>query len=41
MNGRIESAFGVGGEDGTLSTAADQSRTESEESDHGPAKPAA
>jgi hypothetical protein len=41
MNGRVESALGSDAGDGTLGTAADQSRTESEESDHGPDETAA
>jgi integrase len=41
INGRIESALGADGEDGTLGTAADQSRTGDEESDHGPDETAA
>jgi integrase len=41
MNGRIESALGADGSDGTLGTAADQSRTGDEESDHGPDETAA
>jgi hypothetical protein len=35
MNGRIEAALGMDSDDGTLSTAVDQSRTETEDSDHG------
>jgi hypothetical protein len=41
INGRIEAALGADGEDGTLGTAADQSRTGSEESGHGPDETAA
>jgi hypothetical protein len=41
INERIESALGADSEDGTLGTAADQSWTESEKSDHGPDETAA
>jgi hypothetical protein len=41
INGRIELALGTDGDHGTLGMAANQSRTESEESDHGPDESAA
>jgi hypothetical protein len=41
MSERIDSALGADGGDGTLGTAADQSRTRCEESDHGPDETAA
>jgi hypothetical protein len=41
INERIESALGADSEDGTLGTAADQSWTEGEKSDHGPDETAA
>jgi hypothetical protein len=41
INGRIKAALGTDEDHGTLSTAADQLRTRSEESDHGPDETAA